>query len=370
MNIPFIDLRASYIAQKQEIDSAISTVLSGGWYILGDEVEQFEKEFATYCDCPYAVGVASGTDALLLALKAFDIGPGDEVITVSHTAVATATAIEQAGAKPLFVDIHPQTYTMNPDLLPLVITPNTRAIIPVHLYGQPANMDPILKFAAENDLIVIEDCAQAHGAKYKNQRVGSLGHAGAFSFYPTKNLGAIGDGGAVVCRDRSIANRLGLLRQYGWKERYISEEVGFNSRLDEMQAAILRVKLPALDRNNELRRQIADSYKKSIAGLPVKLPLDLPETIPVYHLFVIQLSKQQHLRKFLKKKGIGSAVHYPVPVHRQPAYQKYGLMKGTLPVTEQAAREVISLPMYPQLTQQQQQLVIDALYAYFLMADE
>ena len=365
MNIPFIDLNAGYLAQKEDIDSTVTNVLSSGWYILGEQVSQFEMEFSTFCNCSHAVGVASGTDAILIALKAFNIGPGDEVITVSHTAVATVAAIEHSGAKPVMIDIDPHKYTMNPALLSSAITPNTRAIIPVHLYGQPADMKPIINIAKSNNLIVIEDCAQAHGAKYENQRVGSLGDAGVFSFYPTKNLGAFGDGGAVTCPDQRIADRLRLLRQYGWQSRYISEEVGFNSRLDEIQAAILRVRLQDLDKNNHKRRQIANIYETSLVNCPIKLPLSKGGDEHVFHLYVIQTSERDLLRSYLDNKGISSAVHYPVPVHRQPAYLKYGYVKDTLPITEKAAQEVLSLPMYPQLTARQQQFVINAIQEYF-----
>ena len=345
--------------------TAIADVLSGGWYILGEQVSAFEREFAAYCGANHAVGVASGTDALLLALKAFDIGPGDEVITVPHTAVATVTAIVLSGAQPVFVDIDPKTCTLDPNLLHLALTPRTRAIIPVHLYGRAANLNPILKFAQTHGLIVIEDCAQAHGSVYDNRRVGSLGDAGAFSFYPTKNLGAFGDGGAIVCRDQKIADRLQLLRQYGWKERYISEEVGFNSRLDELQAAILRIKLHSLEENNNARRHFAAAYIDQLAKCPLTLPDRVEFNSHIFHLFVIQVEDRQALMDYLQGRMVGTAIHYPVPIHLQPAYQKYGYARGSLPVTEKAANRVLSLPMYPQLSEQQIDIVTEAICTFY-----
>lgn len=344
--VPFIDLTAEYLALKAEIDTAVARVLAGGWYILGQEVAAFEAEFAAYCGVNHAVGVASGTDALLLALRALEIGLGDEVITVSHTAVATVTAVALSGATPVLVDVEPDTYTLDAAQLTQAITPRTRAIIPVHLYGQPANLDAILAVARQHGLYVIEDCAQAHGALYKGQRVGSFGHLAAFSFYPTKNLGAVGDGGAVTTQDGDLAQRLRWLRQYGWQERYISTLEGYNSRLDELQAAVLRVKLRFLDASNAQRRAWADAYRQQLAGLPLVLPQERPYTEHVYHLFVVQVENRNGLQSFLQEQGIGTAVHYPAPVHLQPAYAH---LRASLPVTERLAGQILSLPLYPHL---------------------
>jgi dTDP-3-amino-3,4,6-trideoxy-alpha-D-glucose transaminase len=347
MNVPFVDLAADYRALKQAIDRAVARVLAGGWYILGQEVAAFEAEFAAYCGVGHAVGVASGTDALLLALRALAIGPGDEVITVSHTAVATVTAVTLSGATPVLVDVEPAYYTLDPAAIVAAISPRTKALIPVHLYGQPANLDEILAIARQYGLFVVEDCAQAHGALYHGRRVGSFGHLAAFSFYPTKNLGAMGDGGAVVTTDGALAERLRWLRQYGWQERYISAHAGYNSRLDELQAAVLRVKLAHLDAANEARRALAGAYWQQLADLPLVLPEERPLTNHVYHLFVIQTAAREALQARLAAQGIGTAVHYPVPIHRQPAYAH---LPARLPVTERLAERILSLPLAPHLT--------------------
>lgn len=361
MHVPFVDLSAAYESQKAAIDRAVQRVLAGGWYVLGEEVRRFEEEFAAFCNSKQAVGVAAGTDALLLALKAFDIGAGDDVITVSFTAVATAAAIEMSGARPIFVDVDPKTYTLDPSQLADVLTADTKAIIPVHLYGQPADMDAIISFARANDLIVIEDCAQAAGATYKGRMAGSMGHAAAFSFYPTKNLGAMGDGGAVVCQDARTAERLRELRQYGWRERYISEEVGANSRLDELQAAILRVKLQNLANDNEARRRAAVQYSQMLRDLPLLPPQERANSQHVYHLYVVQTAQREALRAFLAQRDVGTAVQYPVPVHLQPAYTRHGYERGSLPVGEQLADAVLSLPMYPQISEAQVTAVCTAI---------
>ncbi len=365
MQVPFADLTASYESQKKEIDRAIQHVLASGYYILGEEVRHFEEEFAAACRCSHAVGVASGTDALLLALKAYDIGPGDEVVTVSFTAVATVAAIELSGARPVFVDIDPHTYTLDPSQLSRTISANTKAIIPVHLYGCPANMELILACARAHNLIVIEDCAQAHGVKSNDRPVGSLGHAAAFSFYPTKNLGAVGDGGAVVCQDDLIAERLRELRQYGWRRRYVSEEVGYNSRLDELQAAILRVKLKNLARNNAARRQAAAVYNRRLKNTPLQLPGENLNTDHVYHLYVVQAPDREALTAYLAQRGIASAIHYPVPVHLQPAYWRYGYKRGSLPVSERLADSVLSLPIYPQISEAQLTAVAEVVQNFY-----
>jgi len=365
MQIPFIDLAAAYEAHQSDIDQAIQRVLDSGQYILGQEVEQFEQAFAAFCDSGHAVGVASGTDALLLALKAFDIGPGDEVITVSHTAVATAAAIVLSGAKPVLVDIDPRTLTLDSSLLPGALTARTRAVIPVHLYGQTADMAPIRSFAMAHGLAVIEDCAQAHGAAYGSRIAGSMGDAAAFSFYPTKNLGAIGDGGAVVCRDGSLAGRLREMRQYGWRERYVSAEVGMNSRLDELQAAILRVRLAHLDADNGARRRLAALYNELLADTPLALPHEAHGQRHVYHLYVVQAPDREALRAYLSERGTATAVHYPVPVHLQPAYSHLGYEPGSLPVSEQTAESVLSLPIFPQMEEVQVTAVAQAVRDYY-----
>jgi dTDP-4-amino-4,6-dideoxygalactose transaminase len=360
MTIPLVDLRAEYELLRSELEAATSRVLASGWYILGQEVAAFEEEFAGYLGVAHAVGVASGTDAVLLACRALEIGPGDEVITVSHTAVATVTAIELSGARPVFVDIDPVTYTMDVSQVEAAITSRTKAVMPVHLYGRPAEMDTLLALARQHNLFVIEDCAQAHGARYKGKRVGMLGDAAAFSFYPTKNLGAVGDGGAVVTNNPAVADRLKMLRQYGWQQRYISDIAGYNSRLDELQAALLRVKLRHLDSFNADRRHLAERYLQQLAQLPLILPTAEPDCEPVFHLFVIQTEQRDGLRTYLAEQGIGTAVHYPVPVHRQPAYHRLGYEVGSLPVTEGVCGQILSLPMHPHLSEAEVEKVSQA----------
>ena len=365
MTIPLTDLSAGYQALGREIDAAINRVLHSGWYILGSEVSNFEQEFAAWCSVPHAVGVASGTDALHLALRALNIGPGQQVITVAHTAVATVAAIEMCGAQPVFVDITPDTCTMDPAHLPAAITPHTRAIIPVHIYGHPAPLTAILEIANRHNLPVIEDCAQAHGALYRGRRVGSWGHLAAFSFYPTKNLGALGDAGAVVTTDPALAERLRLLRQYGWRNRYVSDIPGFNSRLDEMQAAVLRVKLACLDKWNNARRDLAQGYAAGLAHTPLALPVEADHCRHVYHLYAVQTPQRDALQAHLAARGVGTGLHYPVPVHLQPAYTRLGYVPGALPVTERVARQQLSLPMYPQLGRHQLDQVVSAVTEFF-----
>lgn len=356
--------RAQYLAHKPEIDAAIARVLERGSYILGEEVAAFEEEFAAYVGLPHAIGVGSGTEALHLALCACDIGPGSEVITVGHTAVATVAAIELAGAVAVLVDIEPAHYTMDPQLLEAAITPRTKAIVPVHLFGQAADLEPILSVARAHGLRVIEDCAQAHGATYHAKRVGGRGDLGCFSFYPTKNLGALGDGGIVVTPDAELARRVRLLRQYGWAERYVSQVRGWNSRLDEVQAAALRVRLRYLDQDNRARARLAAAYDACLAGTSVERPRTRPGVTHVYHLYVVRSPLRDELRAFLASRGISALVHYPVPVHLQPAYK--GRLSGhdRLPETEQAARQVLSLPIYPELTTEELERVADAVRAF------
>ena len=359
MSVPFLQLRSEYEAYKAEIDEAVRRVLHSGWYILGQEVKAFEEEFAAYCEVPYAVGVASGTDALLLCLKALNIGAGDEVITVSHTAVATVTAVSLSGASPVFVDIKPDTYTLEIEQIEAAITSRTKAIIPVHIYGHPVDLKPLIALARQHNLFVVEDCAQAHGARYQGQRVGGWGDLAAFSFYPTKNLGALGDGGAVVTRDPTLAKQVHWLRQYGWEERYISKFVGYNSRLDELQAAILRVKLRYLEDNNSKRRRLASLYNEQLSETNFQLPVAKSNCEHVYHLYVVQVPNRETVQTNLKAQGIETAVHYPAPVHQQPAYQSQA--QKALPVTEAVAPRLLSLPLYPFLTDQQIKQVTDSL---------
>jgi len=352
-SIPFIALTRQYASIKDEVDAAIARVLARGRFILGEEVAAFEEEFAAYVGARYGVGVGSGTEALHLALWACDLGQGAEVITVSHTAVATVAAIELAGARPVFVDVDPRTYTMDASLVEAAITPRTRAILPVHLYGQAADLAPLLDIARRYGLRLIEDCAQAHGATYQGQRVGAIGDAGCFSFYPTKNLGAYGDGGLIVTNDPALAERARLLRQYGWREHYVSSRRGTNSRLDELQAAILRVKLRHLDAWNERRRALATLYNQLLASSAVTTPSEPAYSRHVYHLYVIQSERRAALQAHLQAHGVGTLVHYPVPVHRQPAYASLGYAPGSLPATERAAGRILSLPLYPELTEEE-----------------
>lgn len=362
--IPVANPLAQYLAHRAEVDEAIGRVLAGGRYILGPEVEAFEAEFAAYVGVRFGVGVASGTDALVLALRAAGVGPGDEVVTVSHTAVATVAAIELAGARPVLVDIEPDYYTLDPARLERAIGPRTRAVVPVHLYGQPAELGPILEVARRYGLRVVEDCAQAHGAVYRGRRVGAWGDLGAFSFYPTKNLGGLGDGGMVVTDDPELAGRLRLLREYGWAERYVSSLPGFNSRLDELQAAVLRVKLRHLEADNRRRAEIAARYDAGLAGTAVRPPKVRPGATHVYHLYVVRSWRREELRAFLAMRGVGTAVHYPVPVHLQPAYRGRVRVAGSLAETERAAREVLSLPIYPELTDREVATVIESIRAF------
>lgn len=347
--IPFLDLRRQYESIRGEIDEAVATVMRRGRFVLGEEVEAFEREFAGFCGTAHAVGVGSGTEALHLALMAGGVGPGHEVVTVSYTAVATVAAVEMTGARPVFVDIDPRRHTLDPARLEQAVTPKTRAVIPVHLYGCPADLEPVLEIARRRGLLVIEDCAQAHGALYRDRPAGAWGHLAAFSFYPTKNLGAYGDGGAVAGNDSALIDRVRLLRQYGWKNRYISSVKGTNSRLDELQAAILRVKLRHLAGWNTQRRHLAGLYVSGLDGSGLLLPGEPPDTRHAWHLYVVRHPRRDDLQVSLRSQGIESLVHYPVPVHLQPAYLELGFPPGSLPATESAAREVLSLPLFAEL---------------------
>jgi dTDP-4-amino-4,6-dideoxygalactose transaminase len=348
--IPAFDLSRQYQAIRPEIDAAIAAVLAKGSFILGEHVAAFEQEFAAYCGAEFAVGVGSGTEALHLALLALGIGPGDEVITTPHTAVATVAAIDLAGARPVLVDVEPETMTLDPALVEAHITRSTKAILPVHLYGHPARLAELRQLADRRRVTLIEDCAQAHGARYQGKGVGTVGEIGCFSFYPTKNLGAYGDGGAIITSNASLAKRLRLLREYGWQERYVSAiRGGTNSRLDELQAAILRVKLRHLPEWTEARRERAASYHQLLAGAGVVVPNETAGAYHVYHLYVIRSQRRDALRAYLKDAGIGTGIHYPVPVHMQPGYDPLA-RDARLPVSEQLAGEILSLPMFPELT--------------------
>jgi dTDP-4-amino-4,6-dideoxygalactose transaminase len=353
-----------YLARKGEIDDAVKRVMDSGWYILGEEVKAFEAEFAAYIGVKYGIGVGSGTEALHLSLAACNIGPGDEVITVSHTAVATVAAIEQAGAIPVFVDIERDFFTMDPSRIAAAITSRTKAIIPVHLYGQPVDLDPLLEISRKYDLRVIEDCAQAHGAAYKNKRVGSYGDLACFSFYPTKNLGALGDGGMVATDQPELAQRLRLLREYGWAERFISHFPGGNSRLDELQAAILRIKLPFLDQDNAARTRIAGMYHDGLRSCEISLPTCRQTASHVYHLYVVRTPRRDALKQHLKDKGIDALIHYPASVHLQPAYRGRLTGSDNLLETERVAQEVLSLPIYPELKEADLEKVLEAVKTF------
>ncbi len=355
--------RVQYLAHQQEIDAAVHRVLERGWYVLGEEVRAFEQEFAAYSGAAYGIGVGSGTEALHLALVSCGIGPGDEVITVSHTAVATVAAIELAGATPVCVDIEPEYYTLDPALLEAAITTRTKAIIPVHLYGHPADLGPLVAMTRRHGLRVIEDCAQAHGATYHGSRVGSFGDMACFSFYPTKNLGALGDGGMVVTSDPELAARARALREYGWAERHVSHTPGWNSRLDEVQAVILRIKLPYLDADNEERARVARWYDDALRETGLGLPRVREGAAHVYHLYVVRVSQRDVLRQALNDAGIGATVHYPMAVHQQPAYR--GRLRGgdRLVHTERAAREVLSLPIYPGLDRADLDVIVETIQA-------
>jgi dTDP-4-amino-4,6-dideoxygalactose transaminase len=361
------DPKANYLAHQREIDEAIRQTLDSGRYILGEQAREFEREFAAYFGAKRCVGVANGTDALHLALRAAGVGEGDVVITAAHTAVATVAAVEMAGASPLLVDIDPATFTIAPQAIEDAIRncddrPRIKAVLPVHLYGRPADMRAICEIARGYDLKVVEDCAQAHGAMIDNLKVGVFGDAAAFSFYPTKNLGALGDGGAVVTNDAEVAGRVELLREYGWRERYVSDVAGFNSRLDELQAAVLRVKLKYLDEENARRREVARIYDDRLAAASLRLPERGDGAESVYHQYVARCEDRDGLREHLREQGVGTLVHYPVPVHLQPAYRnRVSIHRGAMTETEQAARQVLSLPMHPQLSDAQVERVCEAI---------
>ena len=351
--IPFVDLKSQYLSIKPEIDEAVFSVLESSQFILGKYVENFEKDFAAYCGASYAMGVNSGTSALHLALLAAQVGPGDEVITTPFTFVATAAAIHYCGARPVYVDIDPASFTIDPSRIEEAITPRTKVILPVHLYGQPADMDPILEVARRHRLVVIEDAAQAHGAEYKGRPVGSIGDLGCFSFYPGKNLGAYGEGGAVTTSNEAYAKTIRMLRDWGQTRKYHHDLQGFNYRLEGMQGAILGVKLKHLDRWTNARRNNAALYTQHLAGADVVAPVEMDYARHVYHVYAVRTASREALIAELNAQGVQTGIHYPIPVHLQKAYADPAFKPDDFPHAERAANEVLSLPMFPELTEEQ-----------------
>lgn len=361
MEIPFVDLKAQYATIRDKVRAGFDEALTGMNLLLGPNVRAFEAEFADYCQARYALGVANGTDALYLALKACGVGAGDEVITVSHSFIATAEAIVNLGAVPVYVDVDPDTYTLDPSKLQPAITSRTRAIIPVHLYGQMADMDPIMEVARQYGLVVIEDACQAHGAEYKGRRAGSIGDAAAWSFYMGKNLGAYGDAGAITTNSKAVADHIRLLRDHGSRVKYEHDEMGMNSRLDELQAVVLRVKLPCLDEWNAARRAHADTYRRLLEESYVTLPVEASYGKHVYHLFVIQTEDRERVRDVLSSHGVQTGIHYPVPIHDQIASRGVGRVSGSMRVTDALAPRILSLPMYAELEASQKEFVANSL---------
>lgn len=362
MKIKFSEFKTMHEEIRDEVLAKMKDVYDAQWFIGGSECDEFEKDFATYCGTTYAVGCGNGLDAIYLILKAMGIGEGDEVIVPSHTFIATSLAVNYVGAKVRFVEVEEKRYTIDPTLIEEAITPATKAIIAVHLYGQPADMEPIMEIAKKYNLKVIEDAAQAHGAYYKEKRVGNLGHAAAFSFYPGKNLGALGDGGAITTNDEMLAKKIKAIGNYGSEKKYEHIYLGTNSRLDTIQAAILRIKLKHLDQWNDYRKNIAKNYLEGIKTDKVILPQKFCDH--VWHLFVVRVKNRAHFQKYLESKEISTLIHYPTPIHLQKAYQKYNYKKGEYPIAEQIAEEVVSLPMYYGMTQQEVQYVIDTINDY------
>jgi dTDP-4-amino-4,6-dideoxygalactose transaminase len=365
MAVPQFDLTRQYKKIEREVEAKVHETLASGAYILGPALVNFEKSFAEYNEVKYAFGVASGTDALLLALRAADIKPGDEVITTAFTFFATAEVIAILGAKPVFADIKLDNYNIDPEDIARKITPRTKAIMPVHLFGLPCNMDPILKLAKEHNLVVIEDCAQAVGAQYKGKKAGSFGDFGCFSFFPTKNLGCCGDGGAIITNREEMAEKIRMLRVHGSKKKYYHEFLGYNSRLDTIQAAILEVKLKHLDEWIESRRSIANFYNSSLRDIVIQVPEEQIDTFHVYHQYTLRVENRDKLVEHLKMKGIGTAIYYPLPLHLQPALKHLGYKPQTLPNTERACEEVISLPIFPELERREMEEVVNAIREFY-----
>lgn len=363
--IPLLDTRAQYHAIRDRIRDAVDDVLESGTYIMGTAVQRFEEAIADYCGVRHAVGVANGTDALLLTLDALGIGPGDEVITTPFTFFATAEAISRLGALPVFVDIEPDTYNLDASLLEEAVTPRTKAILPVHLFGQPAEMDAILELARRRGLYVVEDACQAIGAAHRGRRTGSLGHAGCFSFFPTKNLGGFGDGGMIVTDDDELARKLRILRVHGSNPKYYHAMIGYNSRLDPLQAAMLHVKLAHLDGWNKARRKKAEAYRRALQDLPLQLPVERDDVYAAYHLYIIRTERRDELMRYLQERGVASGVYYPVPLHRQEVYRNLGYSEGSLPEAERAAAGTMALPLYPEMSDEDQEYVIGLIYQFF-----
>ncbi len=373
MKVPFLDLKVQYKQIEHEVLPMLKDAMSTGMFIGGPQVAGFEEEFAEFCDCRFCAGVNSGTDALRFALMALGIGSGDAVITVPNTFIATTEAISQVGAQPVFVDIDPHTCNLNPNKLEELLdkrlipctsdpTPSIKAVMPVHLYGQPAEMDPILEIAEKHGLKVIEDACQAHGATYKGRKAGSMGAAGCFSFYPGKNLGAFGEGGALVTNDEALANKIKMIRDHGQAKKYFHDMEGYNGRLDAIQAGVLRIKLKRLADWNQSRRENAGYYDELLSEIPeVKVVQQAEGTASVYHLYVILVDKRDELQKFLNEKGVATGLHYPLPLHLQKAYAHLGYKKGDFPVTERVAERLLSLPMFPELTREQIEYVVDCI---------
>jgi len=365
MNIPFVDLKSQYLTIKSEIDKAIAKVIFDTAFIGGKYVAKFEKEFADYCNVKYCVGVGNGTDALTISLKALGIGTGDEVITAANSFIATSEAITATGAKIVFVDCHPDYYTIDVSEIEERITEKTKAIIPVHLYGQPAEMDKIIRIAKNYNLYVVEDAAQAHGALYKGKKVGTFGDVACFSFYPGKNLGAYGDGGAIITNNEELAVKCRMLANHGRLEKYLHKIEGYNSRLDGIQAAILSVKLNYLDTWNKKRNLVAEYYLNNLTLGQIKLPQKMRNVRHVYHLFVVQAEKRDELRKFLKENGISTGIHYPVSLPHQKAYEYLGYRPGDFPISEKLAETILSLPIYPELNESQLDYIISKVESFY-----
>ena len=365
MNVPFVDLQIQYRQLRDEVLSRVDQVFSQSAFILGDEVTRFEQEFATFAGARECVGVATGCDALLWALKACGVGPGDEVITAANSFIATALAITASGAKPVLVDCRLDSFEIDPAAVAAAVTPRTKAIIPVHLYGQAADMDPLMKLAKTHGLHVIEDAAQAHGATYKGKQCGTFGQAGCFSFYPGKNLGAYGDGGAVVTDEPGLAGQVRMLRNYGQSKKYHHDVAGWNSRLDTVQAAILRIKLLHLADWNEARRHHATAYAERLQGLPLQLPREMPGNRHIYHLYVVLVDNRDPFMDHLASRGVSCGIHYPIPIHLQPAYRDLGYQPGSMPVTESLAPRLVSLPMFPEMTLDQIDYTCDVIRGFF-----
>ncbi len=364
MSVPFVDLHAQYASIETEVEAAMKAVLQRSDFILGKDVELFEQEFADYIGTRFAIGVDSGMSALTLILKGLGIGPGDEVITSANTFIATALTISAVGGTPVLVDVDPETFTLDLEKLEAAVTSKTKAIMPVHLFGHPEDMDPIMDLANRHGLYVVEDACQSHGATYKGKVTGSFGIAAAYSFYPAKNLGAYGDGGMIVTSDEALRDSIALLRNYGQTAKYHHAVQGYNNRLDTLQAAVLRVKLPRLDAWNAARRAHADLYNSLLAGSGIALPPRMPEVEPVWHLYAVRTEHRDELKDFLQARGISTGIHYPIPIHMQPAYQELGLKEGDFPISERDAQQMLSLPMYAEISDDQIHYVADAILEF------